>query len=272
MARHPGAVRPERRESSAENFQAAFESDDVQARDEALDDFQTASGEAADRTEGVWWSLMSHAPLVGDDAVGVRALSTSLDTVARDGAQPLSDAADLLANLSAHGRVDLDVLEQVAAPVQAAQAAFQSAADDVEGLDSSGYAGPVKGRFDEYVDVVARADQVLRSAEKAAKVLPGMVGADGPRDYLLVFQNNAEIRATGGLPGSWALVHAEDGKLGLTKQGTASQFPCGRPRSCPCPTASSRSTTSSSAPTSRTPVSPPTSLAPPSCGPLGGKR
>ena len=40
-----------------------------------------------------------------------------------------------------------------------------------------------------------------------------MAGADGPRDYLLVFQNNAEIRATGGLPGSWARLHAEDGKL-----------------------------------------------------------
>ena len=39
-----------------------------------------------------------------------------------------------------------------------------------------------------------------------------MLGGDGPRNYLLVFQNNAEIRATGGLPGSWAEVHAEDGK------------------------------------------------------------
>ena len=51
-----------------------------------------------------------------------------------------------------------------------------------------------------------------------------MVGADGPRDYLLVFQNNAEIRATGGLPGAWARVHAQDGKLTIVEQGAGGDF------------------------------------------------
>ena len=36
---------------------------------------------------------------------------------------------------------------------------------------------------------------------------------DGDRDYLLVFQNNAEIRATGGLPGAVRVVEADDGKV-----------------------------------------------------------
>ncbi|HWM72759.1 MAG TPA: DUF4012 domain-containing protein, partial [Nocardioides sp.] len=61
-------------------------------------------------------------------------------------------------------------------------------------------------------------------AQGAMEVLPGMVGADGPRDYLLVFQNNAEIRATGGMPGSWAHINAANGKLVMARQGTASQF------------------------------------------------
>ncbi len=52
-----------------------------------------------------------------------------------------------------------------------------------------------------------------------------MVGADGPRDYLLLFQNNAEIRATGGMPGSWARIHAEDGRIDMVEQGTAGDFP-----------------------------------------------
>jgi hypothetical protein len=40
----------------------------------------------------------------------------------------------------------------------------------------------------------------------------------------MIFQNNAEIRATGGMPGSWALLHAEDGKLSMVQQGTATDF------------------------------------------------
>jgi len=99
------------------------------------------------------------------------------------------------------------------------------AARPVEGLDSSGYAGSVKSRFDEYVDIVRAGRDSLESAATASKVLPGIVGADGPRDYLLVFQNNAEIRSTGGLPGSWSLVHADGGRLSIQGQGAGSGFP-----------------------------------------------
>jgi hypothetical protein len=92
-------------------------------------------------------------------------------------------------------------------------------------LDSSGYAGRLRAQFDRYVDRIADADEALASADTATTVLPDMVGADGPRDYLLVFQNNAEVRATGGLPGSWAQIHAVDGKVTIEKQGTAVDFP-----------------------------------------------
>ena len=52
-----------------------------------------------------------------------------------------------------------------------------------------------------------------------------MIGSPGRRDYLLLFQNNAEIRATGGMPGSWARIHADDGRIEMVEQGTASDFP-----------------------------------------------
>ncbi len=59
---------------------------------------------------------------------------------------------------------------------------------------------------------------------RPSQVLPGFLGGDGPRNYLLVFQNNAEIRATGGIPGSWAELHADDGKLEIVRQGTGGEF------------------------------------------------
>ncbi|WP_296606195.1 DUF4012 domain-containing protein, partial [Nocardioides sp.] len=65
----------------------------------------------------------------------------------------------------------------------------------------------------------------LASAETATAVAPTMLGADGARDFLVIFQNNAEIRPTGGLPGSWAMVHAEDGRLRMEIQGSANDFP-----------------------------------------------
>ena len=113
----------------------------------------------------------------------------------------------------------------MAPQVAEARAAFREAAGEVRDLDSSGYAGSVRSRFDDYVDLVTEADRVLGSAADGDRGAARACSArDGPRDYLLVFQNNAEIRATGGLPGSWALVHAEDGKLTMRQQGTGGQF------------------------------------------------
>ena len=46
-----------------------------------------------------------------------------------------------------------------------------------------------------------------------------MLGKDGPRTYLLLFDNNAEIRATGGLPGAFSVLRTDHGKLSVTRQG-----------------------------------------------------
>ena len=43
--------------------------------------------------------------------------------------------------------------------------------------------------------------------------MPSLLGADGARDHLLVFENNAELRSLGGLAGSISRIHAEDGEV-----------------------------------------------------------
>ena len=50
-----------------------------------------------------------------------------------------------------------------------------------------------------------------------------MLGADGQRTYLVAFQNPAELRATGGIFGSFAVLSADHGKLTITDQGAASR-------------------------------------------------
>jgi hypothetical protein len=212
-------------EDSATRLQSALTTGDRDARDQAVDDLRTASRSANSRTSGPWWGSLTHLPLVGDDASGVRALSRSLETITANGIEPLTETVDQLDGLSRNGRIDVGILTSLRRPVTQAHEAFAAADEDVAGLDSSGYAGALKSRFDKYVDLIDNTSSALGSAQKAVGVLPSMVGADSPKDYLLIFQNNAEIRATGGMPGSWALVHADAGKLSLAMQGTAGDFP-----------------------------------------------
>ena len=211
-------------QTSAERLRTALETGDAAQRDAALAQLSDSAASAQQRTDGPLWSALTRVPWVGDDATGVRALSRSLYTLATDAAPPLIDAVEHLDGITADGGVDLQVVDQLSGPVARADAALAKANDEVADLDVSGYAGALQPRFRKYQDLVGEAARALDSADRAVQVLPGLVGADGPRDYLLALQNNAEIRATVGMPGAWAVVHADQGKLSMTQQGTATQF------------------------------------------------
>ncbi|WPU11425.1 DUF4012 domain-containing protein [Pseudarthrobacter oxydans] len=50
-----------------------------------------------------------------------------------------------------------------------------------------------------------------------------MLGVEAPRNYLLMIQNNAEIRATGGIPGALAILTIDNGRLSLGAQSSAGE-------------------------------------------------
>ncbi len=211
-------------EAAAQRLRDAVEARDRGGQDAALNDLQAAAASAVDGTDTWWWSLATHVPLVGDDARGVQALSSSVDTLASDGLAPLMTVQDDLDGVSVDGAVRVDVVRDVHARVQTAALALAAADAEVSELDSSGYVGPLRTRFEDYASQVGQVSRGVASAETATRLLPHLLGGDGPRRYLLVFQNNAEIRATGGLPGSWAVLNAVDGRLSLGKQGTGGEF------------------------------------------------
>ncbi|WP_215814371.1 DUF4012 domain-containing protein [Pimelobacter sp. 30-1] len=202
----------------------AGDPDDPALRAE-LDGLRTAASAAAERTSGSTWRLLTHLPLVGDDADGVAVTSAVLDRLARDGVEPLVRAAGRFEQLVPHdGAVDVAVARDLVAPVDQAERAFAAADRTLGAVDDSGFAGPLQRRFASLRDQVGQGARTLASAKVATRVLPAMLGGDGPRHYLLVFQNNAEVRATGGLPGAASYVEARAGRLRIREHVTGASF------------------------------------------------
>ena len=170
--------------------------------------------------------MLTHAPFFGDDAHGLRVLSRTLALVSTDGVAPMAESVDELDGLSDGDRIDLDLAGVATGADQPGQPGLHGGRSQRQpGRYRRAFLGcSTSGTRTTPSNSTARRSS-LRSADTAVQVLPDMVGADGERDYLLLFQNNAEIRATGGMPGSWALIHAEDGRLEMAEQGTASDFP-----------------------------------------------
>ena len=209
----------------AETLRTALESGDQADVDDALTALQSSAGDARDLTDGVIWSVGTWVPVVGDDARGVRTVSRVLAALSEDGLPPLAEVAtDLDRLVPQGGRIDLAAVTSLEEPVSTAGAALRSAQTELATEDPAGFVGRLRTEYRRLAGIVEDAASAVDAADVAVDLLPDLLGGQERREYLLVFQNNAELRATGGLPGAMALVTAENGALELTRQDTAVAF------------------------------------------------
>lgn len=210
---------------AATTLQESLTDGDESATRSAADELSDRSRSAQDLTEGTSWSLLTHLPVVGDDARGVRLASQVLSTLSTDGLEPIIDsAADLQSLAPRDGSVPLDRIEALQEPVARSKAVFDRADETLGAQDTTGYTGRLRRQYRSLAALVDSASRALDTADKAVRLMPDMLGRDGVRRYLLVFQNNAEVRSTGGLPGSVALIEARDGAVSMERQVTGASF------------------------------------------------
>ena len=195
--------------------------DDIDAQ---LAELQASSRAASDHVHDWRWSLVTHVPWVGDDARGVRVAADTVADLSEEIAPAAEASAELTRLLPQEGRIDLEAVRELQAPVDAAAVALAAADEQLVAVDSTGYLAPLRTRFQDLQSQVGDAAHGLDSASIAVGLLPDLLGAEGPRNYLMVFQNNAEIRATGGLPGTLSIISTDDGKLDLGRQVATNTF------------------------------------------------
>ncbi|KQR24032.1 hypothetical protein ASF79_01990 [Agreia sp. Leaf335] len=182
---------------------------------------------AADLTSDPVWRATELLPWVGSNLTVMRELSSTVNDVSRYGVQPLTGLAGSI-GLSdfkpVDGRVDLQPLLDAQGVLADSSAAVGDAVARVDALDGDGVIQPLADARLQLLDKLTEASGELTTLSKAAVLLPAMLGADGPRNYLLLFQNNAELRSTGGIPGALALVNTDAGSIKLSQQTSGSSF------------------------------------------------
>lgn len=206
----------------------ALRAGDVGTADAVLAEVQPLTAQARASTDGPLWSLAAYLPLVGQD---VRAFSVAAATV--------DDlAADILPSLAqALGTVDGDALTLTGdgvdlAPLVAAAPAMADAArtfDEIDARLTTVDPDALHAEIAEpYAQLVERTDDlrpVVRTADRLTALAPAMLGADGPRRYLVVALNNAELRAGGGIPGAFAVLTVDGGRVALERQASTGDVP-----------------------------------------------
>lgn len=169
--------------------------------------------------------LGSYLPVLGRDARALAALARAGRLVARAGLEGLEAGKALgmgtdgiAATLYVDGRVALEPMSQAAPSVVAAADLLQRAQAYVDAITNPTI-GLISDAAEEAKERIADAAGTAEDGRLLFQALPGMLGADGSRRYLLAFQAPGEARGAGGVAGLYGILHATDGRFRLGEIG-----------------------------------------------------
>ena len=196
---------------------------DVIAATTGLTRAADALGEANRALEGPTTLLGRYLPVVAPNLVAVRELTATGADVARRSAVVVA-AVDLLHLRTSDGRIDVAKIARLQGPLRDTRRAIDRALRVIRASDSPWLAPPLHRQADRLRSELVRARRSAADAADAAGVLPDMLGAKGPRRYLVVVPTPAEARGSGGLIGNFGEISAIDGRLRLERFGRTSEL------------------------------------------------
>ncbi|MFE4727222.1 DUF4012 domain-containing protein [Microbacterium sp. NPDC056736] len=182
---------------------------------------------AAETVDGPLWDIAARVPFVGQNVDAVQRVTRAVDVLVLRALPPgmqFMSTADLDKLTVEGGGINLEPFRQVQGSIPEIASAFADAQALVAPIDRASLLPEVGEPIADILDVIGDAAPALAVAEKYLPTLLNIAGSGGTKTYLLIFQNNAEIRATGGNPASSMIVTMTDGKLGYADQATSATF------------------------------------------------
>lgn len=187
-----------------------------------------ARGDAA----GPLWKAASVLPFVGSNFRAVTEVAVSADDVVAGAVGPLLkeyDSFDWESLSPSDGHIDVTQLQEAAPGLVTARNTVRLSHERLVSIDLSSLmpqvADPIRSATQQLYEV----SHVLGAVASGAQLLPSMLGTEDPRTYLVLVQNSAETRATGGIPGALAVLKTDGGQIALGEQSSASALGAFKP-------------------------------------------
>ena len=206
----------------ADAAKAALLAGDVPRAQALAAKLRDSADNAHARTSGPAWWVASSLPWAGAPLASIREVANGVDVLAQHALTPALTAGESLDPdkvILGHGHLDLARISAAAAPIGQAAQVVTAVLHQLATGHTNTWLGAVDSNRTTVVDSVTKLQHTLTQGELAAKLLPPMLGADGPRHYFVGFENTAEARGLGGLPGSYGILSADRGRVHFTRFG-----------------------------------------------------
>ena len=176
--------------------------------DAVLTELSESAESAGSAASDPVWAALEWVPVAGDNLRGVRLAAQSLDTLVNDVALPVMGTDDSSGSIT----------ERLLQASQEQAGRITELADGLAAVSESSVL------IDVVRDGVDQVDEVMSAAAPVIDIVPSLLGAEGERNYLLVFQNNAETLALGGSAAAQTLVSVDAGKISMGGQGNSGSY------------------------------------------------
>jgi hypothetical protein len=185
--------------------------------DDATQKAETALAQAQSArstTHSGLWNVAAGLPFVGGPFKTGQQISDVVAGLSSDILQPAADAGIGLSpsKLYQNGRVDVQLLRQQEPQLVKLSDSATRLDEQAAAIRPAGFMAPLDNARTQLQKQTAEITSLLNNTALAARIGPSMMGADGPRTYLMAFQTNAEARGTGGLLGGFGVLRFNNGK------------------------------------------------------------
>lgn len=199
-----------------------IEAGDISGLKKTLDKFNTNAQVANVASSTFVWRAAESVPGIGENLRAVRLISSLSADISTNVIAP---GLDLMGHLkNPEGGVNAQGIAQLVPRVEGAFTEMKTVSAELASLDGSQLVGPLQSGVTKFQEAMTQVSEAGGPALSALKLLPDMLGVNGPKNYLLLFANNAEVRAGIGNPGSMAQVTVDNGSIKITGQAGSQNF------------------------------------------------
>jgi len=204
----------EQSRSNAQQSKDALLSGKAEDATRFAENSQFYAEQASTATHSLPWNVAAAVPWLGSPFKAGQQISDVVVGLTADVLTPAARAGVGISpdTLFADGRVNVQLLREKE-PVLSAIAADATKLNlQAVEISQPAFLSPLRSARTQLQEQTAEIAGLFSNTALAARLAPSMMGADGPRTYLMAFQTNAEARGTGGLLGGFGVLRFDNGK------------------------------------------------------------
>lgn len=216
----------EQARESAQQAKEALLNGDVDSASRWADNAVGHAQSAYDAAHSVPWDIASALPWIGGPFKTGQQISDVVLGLATTILRPAADVGNALSpdRLLQNGRIDVDLLREQEPKLFQISVDATLLAAAATAISEPSYSAALTDARAELQRQTLEITGLLRNTALAARIVPSLMGADGPRTYFMGFQTNAEARGTGGLLGGFGQLRFDDGQASVDDLGSNTEL------------------------------------------------